>query len=769
MIGRTLARPLRSRSLIPVLATLLALTQPAGAQGQGAQIPLPPTSGVGAEAETETLAARQSRYGQRSAGTLQGAQPETVRPALLSPLRPVQARARAAGSALRFDGERRSLDFSLYLPDPGRVMALRIATLSSINLLPERSSFRVLVNGTLVGTGRLDNFTTAGITEFPLPAQALRRGANDVRIELVQYHRIFCGPEASFALWSDIDLAQSGAVLDATDAIAGDAAFRMALAAAAATGSGLELRGTELLGDQRDAWLGEITQRIAASLGGDPMPLRFSPTWSVAAPSPVAARITFLPAIPGQVPAVRFATGGDGAQVMVIGVSPGSAPVPMPVFDTIFPPIPRRDPVPAMTTQRPVPLAELGFQSVELRDRYSLTEIPFRLPDDYVVLTSGKSEMTLTYIYSEDLPQGSVLQIHVNGVNVRVLPLRGQGGQLIQDFPIRFNAHHLRGGVNTLAFEVMVPGDPADLPCPHREQPVVAISDRSTIAAPYSPSMYLADMHYAFAALTPRGIVISDLTARAFDQTDVLTLRAALAPGQREGLRDAGARLNLIAIEDLGGVPSGGYQISRRAIERVLAPPGTDPTPLFLADSGSGPSGGADALLMRFERPENRNQSGGQTAALTAGWDWLRLYATMSLQLMHPRAGPLLELWLSSQRGQAILLQLDPAQPNQLWLLRAHGSDVNAIAAAIVAARTMGHGPRGQVSVLDDQGRWQNWTAPDRQPVLLEPLSIGNLRHVLGNFVSAMPIRYVLGLFFLALISAVLALRFVIATRETPQ
>jgi cellulose synthase operon protein B len=757
-----MTRPILSTALSTALATALSLAL-AGltpARAQSPQIPLPliaPGDTVSLQTELDNLAARIGREGQRSASSIPGAQLGAEGPVLLSPLRPVQARGRPAGSALRFDGERRSLDFALYLPDPGRVRGLRVATMSSINLLPERSSFRVLVNGTPVGTGRLDSFTGFGITEFALPPEVLRMGPNDVRIELVQYHRIFCGPDASFALWSDIDLARTGAVLDTADPLAGDAGFRMALAAAAATGSGLELRGADLLGDQRDAWLGAITQRIAASLGGDPIPLRFTPSWSVAPPVPVAARITFLPA---DEPAVRFATGGDGAQVMVIGVPPGSAPVPLPVFETIFPPLPRRDPVPVMSIRQPVPLSDLGFQSLELRDRYSLTEIPFRLPDDYVVLNSGKSEMTLTYIYAQDLPPGSVLQIHVNGINVRVLPLRGQGGQLIRDFPVRFQAHHLRGGVNTLAFEVIVPGDPADLPCPHRDQPVVAISDRSTIAAPYSPSMYLADMHYAFSALTPRGIVTGDLTARAFDALDVLTLRAALAPGQRAGLTDAGARLNLIAIEDLGAVPAGGFQISRRAIERVLTPPGAEPDTLLMARAEAP---GADQTLLRLERARE------QPAALTAGWDWLRVYATTALQLMHPRAGPLLELWLSTQRGQAILLQLDPGQPDQIWLLRAPGSDVNAIAAAIVAARTQGLGPRGQVSVLDDQGRWQSWTAPDRHPVLLEPLSIWNLRHVLGNFVSAMPIRYVLGLFFLALISAVFALRFVIATRETPQ
>ncbi|WP_323037385.1 hypothetical protein [Pararhodobacter sp.] len=124
---------------------------------------------------------------------------------------------------------------------------------------------------------------------------------------------------------------------------------------------------------------------------------------------------------------------------------------------------------------------------------------------------------------------------------------------------------------------------------------------------------------------------------------------------------------------------------------------------------------------------------------------------------------------MTEQNGQAALIQLDPTQPNQVWMVRAPGSDISAIASAFVAARTNAEGPRGQLSILDNNGIWQSWIAPDRQPVLLEPVTLGNVRFVLGNFVSAMPIRYVTGLFFLALISALFALRLVISTREHRQ
>ena len=349
-----------------------------------------------------------------------------------------------------------------------------------------------------------------------------------------------------------------------------------------------------------------------------------------------------------------------------------------------------------------------------------------------------------------------MLLVHVNGTNVRLLPLRGEGGTLIEQFPVRFEARLLRSGINTLSFEAMIPGAPADMPCPTSDTPMLAIGESSTVTVPFSPSMYLPDMHIAFAGLTPESVLTNEMSARAYDRNDVVTLRAALSGGERADAVALHTQLTLLSLDDLGSIPMGGYQLGRQAIEAALLPQQA-------AIAGLPAVAQPEHALMRIrERTDS-------TAALARGWDWLKNGFETALQWLQPRSGQLLEQWLEEQHGQAVLIQLDPARPSQLWMVRAPGSDMGAIASAVVAARTTSDGPRGQVSVLDNQGRWQSWTAPDRQPVLLEPVTLHNIRHVLGNFVSAMPIRYVAGLFFLALISALFALRLVIATREHRQ
>ena len=676
-------------------------------------------------------------------------EPVAFDPSIVSPLRPIEARGRPAGSAIRFDGERRTLQFALFVPRPESVRSMRISTLSSINVLPERSHYRVFVNDTLVGEGRLENFTEFGTVDFPMGAAVVLPGQNNVRIELMQYHRIYCGPEASFALWSDIDLANSGAVLESSEGISGQDGFLMGLAAASATGAGIEIRGADGLGAYQEEWVSTITQRISAALGGDPIPFRFTPYWSVQGAARSASRITFLPSAVNR---LSFRAAGDGAQVMVVEFVPDSRPGALPEFENILPRVAERAAPTLIETQRPVAFSEFGFRTTEIYDRYARIDARFRLPDDYVVLTNAKAEIALDYIYVDGLPEGAMLLVNVNGTNIRLLPLRGEAGDLIEQFPLRFEARYLRSGINTITFEAMIPGSPPDMPCPFTETPFLAIGQSSTLTVPFSPSMYLPDMHIGFAGLTPASVYVNEMSARSFNANDVVTLRAALSGGERSDAVALNTRLTLLSLDDLGSVPMGGYQLSRQALEAAM-------TDQPQAVAGLAPAEPTHALL----RVQDRTDS---TAALARGWDWIKSGFNAALQWLQPRSGVLLEQWLAQQHAQAVLIQLDATHPNNLWMVRAPGSDVSAIASAIVAARTTAEGPRGQVAVLDRNGQWQSWVAPDRQPVLLEPVTLGNVRHVVGNFVSAMPIRYITGLFFLALISALFALRLVIATRE---
>lgn len=777
--------------LVLAILGLCAFGVPNSAQAQsdGSIITLPldggapPLGGLAGEGALELDRARMEFDRHRS----NHVEPGEIDNSIVTVLRPIQARGRPAGTAIRFDGERRTLEFAMFVPEPGQVRAMRIATMSSINVLPDRSRYRIYVNDTEIGVGSLGNYTEFEAEEFPLNGASVLQGQNNVRIELIQYHRIYCGPDASFSLWSDIDLAVSGAVLASGEGMTGEDGFLMGLAAAAATGVGVEIRGANMLGDYRQQWISQITRQITRALGGDPIVFRFTNYWSVTEQGHSASRITFIPSHTNR---ITFRQGGDGAQVMLVEFVPNSRPQALPAFERILPTATREEIPRLIDTQEPVPFSDFGFETSEVRDRYARFDARFRLPDDYIVLTNDKATINLDYIYVDGLPEGAMMLVHVNEHNIRLLPLRGEPGELIEQFPVRFEARELRAGVNSLSFEFLIPGNPGDLPCPTQDTPFAAIADTSTLEVPYSPSMYLADMHLAFTSLTPDSVVTNDMTARAYDENEVVTIAASLV-GEADGTRAINdALLHLISVEDLGSMPMGGYQLSRNAVDLALNGPALvevevdanghpDPRPMARTaeqraelDRRERVARGEDAQDILVEQQTSEQslirstRRTEQLSMLDSAWAWSKARFWSVLQWLHPRAGLRLNTWLERQRGQAILMQLDPARPNEVWMVRSAGADVSSIASAMVAARTISEGPHGQVAILDRNGEWQSWTAPDRQPVLLEPISLSNVRHVVGNFVSAMPIRYVTGLFFLALVSALVALRLVISTRE---
>ena len=146
-----------------------------------------------------------------------------------------------------------------------------------------------------------------------------------------------------------------------------------------------------------------------------------------------------------------------------------------------------------------------------------------------------------------------------------------------------------------------------------------------------------AERLLSLTGLTPESVQVNDMSARSFDQNDVVTLRAALSGGENAEAATLHPRLHLLSMDDLGSVPLGGYQFSRHAIEAALLGGPTE-----LAD--------AEASAVRPNSLLNLTQRTESTAALARGWEWLRGGFETALQWLHPRAGTRLEHWLEEQR-----------------------------------------------------------------------------------------------------------------------
>jgi hypothetical protein len=439
--------------------------------------------------------------------------------------------------------------------------------------------------------------------------------------------------------------------------------------------------------------------------------------------------------------------------VMVLEVAPGTAPEQL-LSGLHAVEAQKHDARPTLIQPEiDVPFMEFGVESESFLQRYALRAHAFRLPDDWLVLTAAKARIHLDYAYAPNLPVGSMLLVQINGTTIRLLPLRGEGGVPITRFPIDFEARLMHPGTNVLGFEMFIPGDPPTLPCAASDAPILHISNSSTLLVPYSPSMHIPDMDLAFTALSPESLRLNEMSGRAYSNLDVLTFRAALAR-TRAAIRPS--TLHLIALDDMGSIPTGHYAANRRLLEDVvLLPPVMDIRGGALA---------ADRLDDPFQqrRAEHRNMS----LAFSAGWDTVMERAKWMFERVFPSSGDQLNTWLADQRGQAMLFQLDAARPDEIWMLRGPDSDMHAIAHAVARARANGAGPRGQVAVLTHEGHWESWLAPDRRPILAEPWSRQNFRAAMGNIVSARPIFYTILMLGIAMVSALVALRLVISTRE---
>lgn len=725
------------------------ILRPAAAQtGDTAIIPLPESAldSVPFAGSTTDLLARFD--GARRGG---GAQQDKDDSAAhwVSPIRLQDLRHPVTNGVVRVSGEREWMVFDVYASAAAPSQVLRLTTISGINNLPERSHVRVSVNGTDIGTRNLTHVEAPGATDFNLPAGLLVEGRNRVQIEFRQHHRIFCGPEASFDLWTDLDLSRSGLLIRSDEPVPGIETFIMGLAAQASGVRPVEIRGLESLGNDAEIWRTFLVSRFNQVLSGAPIVFRFSDYWSTREQAAAHARITILPAAQSQ---VRFVTSGDGAQVMVLEVAQGTNPADL--FTNLPELAERLDErrIPLVEPGQDTSFAALGFETEQFLQHYALREIVFRLPDTWLIRTAAKARLNLDYAYAPNLPDGAMLLLSVNGTSVRLLPLLREGGIPITAFPIDFEARLLHPGANVLTMQMFIPGSPADLPCASSNVPLLQIGSGSSLNVPYSPPMATPDMHLAFAALQPESVRGNDLSARAYSDMDTLTLGAALTSAR--GM-DGRSVLHLMAIEDLGGIPTAHYQLDRRVLEQVVL--SGRKGDVLLAGQPPSPQ---DLFQMHSQPSRSFN------AALSNGWQEARERARWLRDRIFPNVGDQLNVWLAEQHAQAVLFQLDPERPNEIWMLRDPDTDIHHIAQSFAAARSVGIGPRGQVAVLTHEGYWVNWLAPDRWPVLLEPWSVQNFRVAMGNIVSSRPIFYTILMLTIALFSALIALRLVISTRE---
>lgn len=663
----------------------------------------------------------------------------------------------SAPGIVRLTGETAEVELVLDLPPASETPdSLQLTLRSSVNVLPEQASMQITVNDAepvAVPLDRLGDFAS-----IEVPTDALVAGSNRIALNLRQPHRIFCGPEASFGVWTEIDLTQTG-VLVPDAALKPDAAG-FAIAARSETSGG---RSILLLTDETTdpALVRRVSEQLSRVLGPGARVAQGS--FYGLGQHPIAS----IALISSDAPRAWVRQGASRGLVLQIEYLDDALPDLTP-FLAAFPPAP---PVTEAEIRPGVktPISELGSGDVIGNTHYFRRDITFALPTDWLLMANQKARLDLSYGFARGLPSGAILLVKVNDETIRLLPLDEEGGEILPVPPVGFNANLLHPGQNTLSFEMMVPGNPPEGACPVMRADMLVVLDESSLIIPPSPSMVLPGLVTALLRLDPAGVVApEDAVERDKLESEATQIAAELAPAAEVSTL---VRLQVVGLGDFGLVPFEETGLSLTAVQRVLFPRAPEPdTAAATVTATPTPAAPTFSLTDEAEEPLPVEEPSAASEFVSDLWENLspRSYLEGELRALRDSAfvgtAQSLPAWLEGRSGQALLLRPEFEQRGELWLMLGPGVSAAEVGSALNRLREDSLA-QGEAALLQADGSWQIWN-PIRPPRLLVTPDAGELRTALGNYASWSPLLFTLAMLGLALVSAVPALLYVLLSRR---
>lgn len=662
-----------------------------------------------------------------------------------------------APGILRLTGEVVSVDLRLELPEDAEMPAELMLTLrSTVNVLPEVAAMTVTINDAAPVVMPLDHLS--GFETVAVPATGLTSGLNRVRLELRQPHRIYCGPEASFSVWTEIHLPRSGVPVEASAVAADATGFALAWHSQIASGRALPVLVAE---DEDEAVLRQLADMLNRVSAGQAL-IEFRSFYHLDAPSPLS-----LALIRSDRSHAELREGAAGGLVLQIEHADGQ----LPLLDDLLPELllPSST-VPALVPGALTAFAELGQEDIIGRTRYFRHEVPFDLPREWLLLSNQKARLQLRYGFADALPAGAMLLVKANNETIRLLPLDRHGGQMQEPLDIVFSANLLHPGRNGLVFEMMVPGNPPDATCPPRRADLLVVSSDSTLLVPPAPAMALAGISNQLSGLGSGGVTVPE-GVRSRDMLERAAAEMATGLAPMSGAVDPSIRLNVIGVSDIPVVPLEHLGVAGRDLQEALIALSPRPAP-DVAPASIAPARryqlteDVPAALVR-PRAATDSSSDPEPAVGPGLRDWLARQVARLQSAAFIGSDESLSAWLDRQQGRALLLRPNPGEPNDLWLILGPQISAQSALRALVQLRSSGLA-NGEAALLTPEGTWEIWS-PVRPPELRESLRLSNLPAVLGNYASWSPLLFTTVILGLALLSAFPALLFIMFTRRRGQ
>jgi hypothetical protein len=391
---------------------------------------------------------------------------------------------------LRLEGEVDFRSWTIYLSaaQAARGATLTVAFTNSVLVLPEASELRVYLNTREIMTTQIDSPDNTKVVAVPITPDMVRPGANAIRFEVDQRHRIDCSLQATYELWTRIEPRLTGLSFRGGDVPLQSLAELPAV--------GVDTTGATRIRVLQPATMTATAQNhILEAVQTMAVRGRFEhPLVEILTPGMQA------PPQPGVVNLV-MGTFADISR-LVRDVSPDARSMPVAVLQdrpdigpTVFVAAPdereltvalRRleaeiDPISRVNRIAATPpwhspdaieitgaerfsLRDAGVFTQEFSGRRFETHFQIELPPDFFAAAYGQATIDLDAAYTPAVLPGSRLNVYVNGALATALSFTTNDGRIFSKFPVRILLKNFRPGLNDVRISVNLLTD-ADTLC----------------------------------------------------------------------------------------------------------------------------------------------------------------------------------------------------------------------------------------------------------------------------------------------------------------
>ncbi|CAM5319507.1 hypothetical protein ATER59S_00999 [Aquamicrobium terrae] len=411
------------------------------------------------------------------------------------------------------ENDRRNWAITLTPEQAATGAELQIGYQNSIVAAPELSSLKVVINNAIVIDRPISSANGVTTLNAKIPAGLLRSGSNLISIAAVMRHRTDCTITSTNELWTEIDPSRSFLTFEAADA----GQFRRIddIAAIGVDEQGVTEFVIVVPAADHALTVAPIIRlaeglALMANMPNQSVQVMSAPvqksgpgrlTVAVGTPAELASVLRASPA-GASISSVANFVDDPGLGDPILVVSGPTWNVIAAAIETIVQSVDRAAaaPRPVLATRAwlapdtrlftgagSATFDELGAETQEFSGRRFRTDFAVGIPADFYANAYGEATILLDAAYSQEVLQGSRIDVYVNGNMASTVPITDAGGGIFRHLPVKVTMRHLRPGANIITLEAVLFTSADDICSPGAtglDSPRFALFDTSEFRMP---------------------------------------------------------------------------------------------------------------------------------------------------------------------------------------------------------------------------------------------------------------------------------------------